>query len=111
MTKYDLIPEQLLYEGTISSENIFSPGVLAEDELKGIHDQDYWLRLKHGSLSKSEIRKTGFPYSKQLVQRELTILQGTLDCTKYAMKRQLRNGWEITSQYEKSTIPSSGNNH
>jgi acetoin utilization deacetylase AcuC-like enzyme len=86
MTKYDLIPEQLLYEGTITSKNIFSPGVLAEDELKGIHDQDYWLKLKHGNLSKSEIRKMGFPYSKQLVERELTILQGTLDCTKYALK-------------------------
>jgi hypothetical protein len=25
MLKYELIPEQLLYEGTITNENIFSP--------------------------------------------------------------------------------------
>lgn len=86
MIKYDLIPEQLLYEGTITAENIFSPGVLAEQELNEIHDQHYWLKLKYGNLSKSEIRKTGFPYSKQLVKRELTILQGTVDCAKYALE-------------------------
>ena len=63
MIKYDLIPEQLLYEGTIKTENIFSPGVLSEEKLFGIHDQSYWYKLKHGNLTKEEIRKIGFPGS------------------------------------------------
>jgi acetoin utilization deacetylase AcuC-like enzyme len=86
MIKYDLIPEQLLYEGTISSDNIFSPKALEERTLLGIHDHDYWEKLKTGKLSKEEIRRTGFPYSEQLVIRELVILQGTIDCAKYAME-------------------------
>lgn len=86
MIKYDLIPEQLLYEGTIKSENIFAPELLSEKNLLGIHQKDYWLKLKHGKLSKDEIRKTGFPYSKKLVERELVILQGTIDCAAYALK-------------------------
>lgn len=86
MIKYDLIPEQLLYEGTIKSENIFSPELLSEKNLLGIHQKDYWLKLKHGNLSKDEIRKTGFPYSKKLVERELVILQGTIDCAANALK-------------------------
>ncbi len=86
MIKYDLIPEQLIYEGTIKEENIFSPKRLEEDELLGVHDELYWHKLKNGKLTKDEIRKTGFPYSKQLVERELVILQGTLDCANYALK-------------------------
>lgn len=86
MIKYDLIPEQLLYEGTIKSENIFSPELLSEKNLLAIHQKDYWLKLKHGKLSKDEIRKTGFPYSKKLVERELVILQGTIDCAANALK-------------------------
>jgi acetoin utilization deacetylase AcuC-like enzyme len=86
MIKYDLIPEQLLYEGTISSDNLFSPKALEERTLLGIHDQSYWEKLKTGKLTKEEIRRTGFPYSEQLVTRELVILQGTIDCAKYALE-------------------------
>jgi acetoin utilization deacetylase AcuC-like enzyme len=86
MIKYDLIPEQLIYEGTISAKNIFSPDVLEEQKLLGVHDNNYWLKLKNGKLSKEEIRKTGFPYSDQLVKRELVILQGTIDCAMHALK-------------------------
>lgn len=86
MIKYDLIPEQLLYEGTINSENIFSPEPLSEENLLGIHDLNYWQKLRNGNLSKDEIRKTGFPYSQELVERELVILQGTIDCALYALK-------------------------
>jgi len=86
MIKYDLIPEQLLYEGTIHTENIFSPSLLPEDRLLGIHDEVYWKKLKHGQLTKDEIRKTGFPYSEKLIERERIILQGTIDCAKYALK-------------------------
>lgn len=85
MIKYDLIPEQLLYEGTITSEHIFSPKPLEEDKVLGIHDKAYWEKLKHGNLTKDEIRKMGFPYSKALVERELVILQGTVDCARYAL--------------------------
>lgn len=86
MAKYDLIPEQLLYEGTISKDNIFSPARLSEDRLLGVHNESYWEKLKKGNLSKDEIRKTGFPYSEQLVERELVILQGTIDCALFALE-------------------------
>lgn len=86
MVKYDLIPQQLLYEGTISEKNIFSPDQLPEQEIFSIHDQEYWEKLKYGRLTKNEIRKTGFPYSRELVVRERVILQGTIDCAIYAMK-------------------------
>lgn len=86
MIKYDLIPEQLLYEGTITIKNLFSPKKLHEEALFGVHCTQYWQKLKNGVLTKDEIRKMGFPYSQQLVKRELVILQGTIDCALYAMQ-------------------------
>ena len=86
MQKYDLIPEQLLYEGTINEENIFSPEELSIAQIVAVHDEEYWNKLDDGGLTKDEIRKMGFPYSKELVQRERVILQGTIDCAMFALK-------------------------
>lgn len=86
MMKYDLIPEQLLYEGTVTNDNIFSPELLPENDIFSIHCKSYWEKLRDGKLSKAEIRKTGFPYSKELVVRERVILQGTIDCARFALK-------------------------
>ena len=86
MLKYDLIPEQLLYEGTIKNENIFSPGQLPKSQIVAVHDHAYWKKLDDGRLTKDEIRKMGFPYSNELVLRERVILQGTIDCAKFALE-------------------------
>ncbi len=86
MSKYNLIPEQLLYEGTITTANIFSPQPVSLKTLLEVHDLRYWDKLKSGLLTQDEIRRIGFPYSAELIQRELVILQGTIDCAKYAME-------------------------
>ena len=86
MLKYDLLPEQLIYEGTITEANLFAPVPLEETYIINTHDADYWRRLKHQQLTKSEIRKTGFPMSEQLVEREITIAQGTVDAAQYALE-------------------------
>ncbi|GAA0893730.1 histone deacetylase [Fulvivirga kasyanovii] len=86
MLKYELLPEQLLYEGTIGNKNIFSPQKPDESLILRTHDPLYWDKLKYLSLSRSEIRKTGFPLSRQLVEREITILNGTVQCALYALQ-------------------------
>lgn len=86
MEKYSLLPEQLLYEGSISSENIYTPGLLSEHDLLLTHTETYWHKLKTGCLSRKEIRKTGFPFSHQLVERGRTIAQGTIENAFFAMQ-------------------------
>ncbi len=86
MEKYNLLPEQLMYEGTITPENLFAPVPLEEKYIINTHDTEYWYRLKNQQLNRSEIRKTGFPMSKQLVQREITIMQGTVQAALYALE-------------------------
>lgn len=86
MEKYSLIPEQLKYEGTVGEENFFEPDSLPEEDILAVHIDSYWEKLKNLKLSRAEERKTGFPLSAELVERELIITQGTVDCAKYAIE-------------------------
>ncbi len=86
MDKYELLPEQLLYEGTVDYSNFFEPKLLAEDKIIRTHDSDYWHRLSNLLLTPKEQRKTGFPHSAQLIERERIIMQGTADAVDFAMK-------------------------
>jgi acetoin utilization deacetylase AcuC-like enzyme len=86
MLKYELIPEQLLHEGTITSENIFAPAPCKEEVVLLTHTKEYLDKLLHQTLSASEQRKIGFPQSLALTTRELVITQGTIDCCHYAFK-------------------------
>ncbi|TKC02359.1 histone deacetylase family protein [Pedobacter cryotolerans] len=84
MLKYELIPAQLLHEGTITEANIFAPDALPEKDIVATHDKDYWLALKNLTLPYKEQRRIGFPLDAQLVEREIRIAQGTIDCTAFA---------------------------
>ena len=86
MIKYELIPEQLIRENTCSTDNFFEPGIISDELVLHTHDVQYFQRFKNIKLSKKEIREIGFPLSKGLVERELTIAQGTIECTKYSIE-------------------------
>jgi acetoin utilization deacetylase AcuC-like enzyme len=85
MSKYEVLPQQLLHEGTINQENIFTPMSVTRDVITRTHDEGYWNRLSGLSLSYQEIRRIGFPLTKHLVDREVVIAQGTIDCARYAL--------------------------
>ncbi|HMQ47513.1 MAG TPA: histone deacetylase [Saprospiraceae bacterium] len=84
MVKYELIPEQLLYEGTLTNDHFFHPDPLEETELLRTHDVDYWQKLQHQTLTAKEIRAIGFPMTPLLVKRGLHIANGTLQCSYYS---------------------------
>ena len=86
MSKYEVLPEQLLHEGTISHSNIFSPAPAREDRILLAHDRSYWEKLSTLALSPKEARRTGFPLSGELVDRECLIMGGTLQCAHFALK-------------------------
>lgn len=86
MLKYELIPGQLLHEGTITEENIFAPQPCSRETVLLTHEEAYLNKLIHQHLSAREQRVIGFPQSPALTQRELIIAQGTIDGCMYAMK-------------------------
>ena len=74
MVKYELIPEQLLREGTCTDDNFFIPKMVSDVHVLLTHEKSYFSRLCELSLSKKEQRPIGFPMSKELVTREKKLL-------------------------------------
>ena len=85
MEKYRLLPEQLLREGIVSESDFFTPTELDADWILKIHEEAYWEKLKNLNISYQEERRTGFPLSAQLIEREITIAQGSLQNTLFAL--------------------------
>ena len=85
MIKYELIPEQLIRENTCSDKNFFKPEMIDEKIVLKTHQLQYFDRLKRQKLSSKEIREIGFPLSKDLYIREMTISKGTIDCVNFSI--------------------------
>lgn len=86
MIKYELIPEQLIYEGTCTEANFFSPEVVDTKWVLGVHTEQYLNDLMNLTIDPKMERRIGFPVTKELVMRELIITQGTIDCCRYAFE-------------------------
>src|SRR5688500_14207911 len=79
MLKYELIPQQLLYEGIITQKSLFAPQPCPEEVVLLTHTKEYVDKLLNQTLSAREQRHIGFPQSPQLSKREFVITQGTID--------------------------------
>ena len=86
MEKYDLIPQQLLYEGTCTKDNFFEPEIPNNKHFFSVHTPEYFFDLLNITLSKKEERKIGFPLSEQLIAREMIIADGTMKASEYALE-------------------------
>ncbi len=86
MEKYELLPEQLLHEGTITESSFFHPDKLTDDEVLTTHTDEYFTKLKTQTLTYKEARRIGFPMNPALVNRGLHIARGTYECALFARK-------------------------
>ncbi|MFN4081586.1 MAG: histone deacetylase [Saprospiraceae bacterium] len=86
MLKYELLPEQLLYEGSASDDNFFAPAPLARETALRVHTPEYWDKLERLELSAREERAIGFPINEKFIIRGRHISQGTIDCALYALQ-------------------------
>ena len=86
MEKYELLPQQLLLEGTCEPSDFFTPTKVALENVLRIHNEEYVTRLINLNLNTREIRNIGFPLTKKLVERELIIAGGTIMGCEKALK-------------------------
>ena len=89
MIKYELIPEQLIRENTCTSDNFFKPNKINDSTVLITHEKEYFKRFTSLKLSQKEIREIGFPLSKELVEREMEIAEGTIRGVHYAIKNRV----------------------
>jgi len=53
MIKYELIPEQLLYEGSVTDDHFFHPDQLTDDEIRLTHTNEYLQKLNNLTLDRN----------------------------------------------------------
>lgn len=86
MLKYELIPGQLIHEGSIRPDQLFAPSLCEDVIILQTHTPEYLNKLNQLQLSAREQRVIGFPQTAELIQREKIITQGTIDCCSHALK-------------------------
>ncbi|MFA5574170.1 MAG: histone deacetylase [Brumimicrobium sp.] len=86
MEKYDLLPKQLLHEGTVDEMAFFSPNPIDKSIVLKVHDQKYIEDYYGLKISPKDQRKTGFEHNTDLILREQVIMEGTRRCAEFALK-------------------------
>jgi acetoin utilization deacetylase AcuC-like enzyme len=86
MLKYELLPKQLLHEGTCTHDNFFEPEIPNDKYIVAVHDPEYFYDLLNIKIPPKEARKIGFPLTENLVQRERIIAHGTMKGCEFALE-------------------------
>jgi len=86
MQKYALLPQQLLHEGIAEPTDFRTPSKVSLETLCLAHTPDYVHKFVQLQLSHKEALPIGFVQNQQLVDRELTLVQGTIEAALWALR-------------------------
>jgi acetoin utilization deacetylase AcuC-like enzyme len=83
--KYALLRARVIADGIVSADRVHDPSRVSRADLLLVHTADYVDRFTAGELTKDEIRKLGFPWSKGLVERSYRAAGGTVEASEHAV--------------------------
>ncbi|GHG64523.1 histone deacetylase [Alishewanella longhuensis] len=86
--KYRTLYQALLALG-VPANHFSLPSPVMAEELCAVHCPEYVNALCQGSIDAKAMRRIGFPWSEQLIQRSLTSLGGTLKTAELALTQGL----------------------
>ena len=86
MNKYALLRGKLIDEGVLSVEELWVADPATDEQLLRVHTSQYLEKIKHGTLGEKEIRRLGFPWSPQLVERARRSVGGTIAACRAALQ-------------------------
>lgn len=86
MDKYRLVPERLLAEGILTSEEIVEPQPIALEDILRVHTPEYVHAFLNGTLERKALLRLGLPWSRQLVHRAFAVIGGTLGAARAALR-------------------------
>lgn len=75
--KYQGIYDALLRKG-VTKDWFLTPSKVAANDLKKVYNPEYVEQLTQGQLDPKAMRRIGFPWSQQLVDRTMTAVGGTV---------------------------------
>jgi acetoin utilization deacetylase AcuC-like enzyme len=89
MQKYRLLRERVVAAGLVPPEHLRVPHAATDAELARAHDPRYIARAQNGELSEAELRRIGFPWSPQMVERSRRSAGATIAACRAALDGQV----------------------
>ena len=84
--KYRLLREAIIEDGFVLIPEMLVPDPASNADILLVHHQDYLDKIITGSLSEKEIRRLGFPWSPELVERSRRSVGGTIAACRAALE-------------------------
>ncbi len=81
-----MLRDRVVSEGIVGAEHVFDPAAATDDDLRLVHTAEYVQRFNDGLLDAAEIRRLGFPWSPELVERSRRAVGGTLGASRHALE-------------------------
>ena len=90
MRKYALLRQRVASSGIVAPEQLIVPHAATDTELLRAHDAEYLRRCQRGELTPQEIRRIGFPWSPEMVERSRRSSGATIEACRAALEDGVR---------------------
>lgn len=90
MQKYAMLRDHAVQQGVLCVHDLHVPSAATDAEILRVHTPTYLHRLVSGTLTDREIRRIGFPWSPQLVERSRRSVGGTISACRTALTARER---------------------
>ncbi len=85
VAKYALLRDTVVRLGLLPPENIEEPEPATRDDLALVHTHDYLDAVFNGTLDPLAVRRLGFPWTPELLERARRTVQGTIEAARDAL--------------------------
>lgn len=85
MEKYARLRERIVQTGLLPPGNLYVPPAASDEQILRVHDAEYLRRLSRGMLSRQEVRRIGFPWSPEMVERSRRSTGATIAACRAAL--------------------------
>ena len=87
--KYSRLRQRVVEACLVSPQNLIICEPATVEQLLRVHTPDYVQRVLQGLLTEKEVRRTGFPWSPELVERSLRSVGGTIAACRAALEESI----------------------
>ncbi len=85
MSKYARLRRRIVESGLVAAADLWIPFAAGDEEITRAHSPEYLHSVQHGELTPSEIRRIGFPWSPELVERSRRSSGATIEACRAAL--------------------------
>jgi acetoin utilization deacetylase AcuC-like enzyme len=86
MEKYAMLRQRVVDSGIVVPHSLQVPPAATDELLLRAHTSDYVCRMQQGQMTPQEIRRIGFPWSPQMVERSRRSSGATFEACKAALR-------------------------